>query len=105
MLAKHLSMRGKLTAGSRWKMTTLPPLSPVAKRSPSWLNSTQDMMSAVRAKQQSLVTFKVSPRVDVSDWVLPSVTSSSRVPLTCEKHHWISLEPAIVSSKMEKPGN
>ena len=104
MLARHLSMRDKLTAGSRWKMTTLPPLSPVAKRSPSWLNSTQDMMSAVRAKQQSLVTLKVSG-VDVTDWVLPSVTSSSRVPLTCEKHHWISLEPAIVSSKMEKPGN
>jgi len=36
-----------LTAGSRWKMTTLPPLSPVARRSPSWLNSTQEIMSAV----------------------------------------------------------
>lgn len=25
---------------------------------------------------------------------LPSVTSSSKVPLTCEKHHWISPLPA-----------
>ena len=40
--------RWNLTAGSRWKMTTLPPLSPVASRSPSWLNSTQEMMSAER---------------------------------------------------------
>ena len=60
--------RNQLTAGSRWKMTTLPPLSPVARRSPSWLNSTQEMMSA-------------------------SVTSSSRVPLTWLKHHWTSEEP------------
>ena len=29
-----------------WKMTTLPPLSPVASNSPSWLNSTHDMISA-----------------------------------------------------------
>lgn len=28
-------------------MTTLPPLSPVASNSPSWLNSTHEMMSAV----------------------------------------------------------
>ena len=55
------------TCGSLWKMTTLPPLSPVARRSPSWLNSTQEMMSA-------------------------SVTSSSRVPFTCEKHHCTSLD-------------
>ena len=27
-------------------MTTLPPLSPVASNSPSWLNSTHEMMSA-----------------------------------------------------------
>ena len=27
-------------------MTTLPPLSPVARNSPSWLNSTVEMMSA-----------------------------------------------------------
>ncbi len=31
---------------SRWNTTTRPPLSPVAKNSPSWLNSTVDMMSA-----------------------------------------------------------
>ncbi|MPC30687.1 hypothetical protein E2C01_023955 [Portunus trituberculatus] len=37
-----------LTEGSRWKMTTRPPLSPVASRSPSWLNSTHEMMSAAR---------------------------------------------------------
>ena len=59
--------RSTLTAGSLWKMTTLPPLSPVARRSPSWLNSTHEMMSA-------------------------SVTSSSRVPFTWEKHHWMSLD-------------
>lgn len=35
-----------LTDGSLWKMTTLPPLSPVARRSPSWLNSTHDIISA-----------------------------------------------------------
>ena len=52
-----------------WKITTLPPLSPVASSSPSWLNSTHEIMSA-------------------------SVTSSSRVPFTCEKHHCMSLLPA-----------
>jgi len=28
-------------------MTTRPPLSPVARRSPSWLNSTHEIISAV----------------------------------------------------------
>lgn len=37
----------KHTSGSCWKMTTRPPLSPVASSSPEWLNSTVDMMSAV----------------------------------------------------------
>ena len=36
----------KLTASSRLKMTTLPPLSPVARSSPSRLNSTHEIMSA-----------------------------------------------------------
>lgn len=36
-----------LTSGSCWKITTRPPLSPVASSSPEWLNSTVDMMSAV----------------------------------------------------------
>lgn len=31
---------------SLWNTTTLPPLSPVAKNSPSWLNSTVEIMSA-----------------------------------------------------------
>ncbi len=35
-------------------MTTLPPLSPVANRSPSWLNSTQEMMSAVRPNKTKM---------------------------------------------------
>lgn len=38
--------RWKLTMGSRWKITTRPPLSPVARRSPSWLNSTHEIISA-----------------------------------------------------------
>ena len=42
----------QLTAGSLWKITTRPPLSPVAKRSPSWLNSTHDMMSAERINSE-----------------------------------------------------
>ena len=37
-------------------MTTLPPLSPVASNSPSWLNSTQEMMSAVKMMLVSTVT-------------------------------------------------
>ena len=48
-----------------WNITTLPPLSPVASSSPSWLNSTQEMRSA-------------------------SVTSSSKVPFTWLKHHVVS---------------
>lgn len=36
----------KLTTGSLWKITTRPPLSPVARRSPSWLNSTHEIISA-----------------------------------------------------------
>lgn len=45
----HLSWsdESQLTSGSCWKMTTRPPLSPVASSSPEWLNSTVDMMSAV----------------------------------------------------------
>lgn len=41
------------TSGSCWKMTTRPPLSPVARSSPEWLNSTVDMMSAANRKTQS----------------------------------------------------
>ena len=48
-----------LTAGSRWNITTRPPLSPVANRSPSWLNSTHDMISAVD-KEQMLGKFFTS---------------------------------------------
>lgn len=33
-------------------MTTLPPLSPVARRSPSWLNSTHEIMSAKNTQIQ-----------------------------------------------------
>lgn len=57
-----------------WKMTTRPPLSPVAKSSPSWLNSTQDMISA-------------------------SVTSSSNAPLICEKHQDASPLPVKRNGK------
>lgn len=55
-------------------MTTRPPLSPVAKSSPSWLNSTQDMISA-------------------------SVTSSSKAPLICEKHQDASPLPVNTNDK------
>lgn len=47
---------------SLWKMTTRPPLSPVAKNSPSWLNSTVEIMSAedreIRNSTQILNTGK-----------------------------------------------
>ena len=69
-----------------WKMTTLPPLSPVASNSPSWLNSTQDIMSAETHNWWSPCPPCLPPG-------LPSVTLSSSVPFTCEKHHWISLLP------------
>ena len=39
-------MECDLTSGSLLNMTTRPPLSPVANSSPSWLNSTVEMMSA-----------------------------------------------------------
>lgn len=55
-----------------WKITTRPPLSPVASRSPSWLNSTHDMTSA-------------------------SVISSFSAPLTCEKHQLVSPWPGKVN--------
>lgn len=48
----------------------------------------------------TLGSFRTTVRVRA----LPSVTSSSRVPFTCEKHHWMSLEPAIVPSRREKTG-
>jgi len=35
-----------VTWSDLWKMTTLPPLSPVANNSPSWLNSTAEIISA-----------------------------------------------------------
>jgi len=83
---------GLLTWGSRWKITTRPPLSPVASRSPVLLNSTHDMMSAETSK---------GPISGGSDGVRdsPSVTSSSRVPLTCEKHHCSSPLPADRGTK------
>lgn len=43
----------ELTSVSLWKMTTRPPLSPVARRSPVWLNSTVEMTSAGRMEQFS----------------------------------------------------
>lgn len=53
-------------------MTTRPPLSPVASNSPSWLNSTQDIISA-------------------------SVTSSSKAPFICEKHQEASPLPEWIN--------
>lgn len=53
-----------------WKITTRPPLSPVARRSPSWLNSTQEITSA-------------------------SVMSSLSAPLTCEKLQLVSPWPRM----------
>lgn len=44
--------RPRRTSGSRWKMTTRPPLSPVASSSPVWLNSTVEMISAVVEQRQ-----------------------------------------------------
>lgn len=41
-----------LTEESRLKMTTLPPLSPVASSSPSGLNSTQEIISATLYRKQ-----------------------------------------------------
>lgn len=49
-----------LTTGSLWKMTTRPPLSPVASKSPSWLNSTHEMMSAAETDA------KLNVRCDVT---------------------------------------
>ena len=92
----------KLTAGSLWKITTRPPLSPVANKSPSWLNSTQDMMSAKKYQKKGQFCTQVTEAVSALESKgccvldLPSVTSSSNVPFTCEKHHWMSLEPGKI---------
>lgn len=40
------------TSGSLWKMTTRPPLSPVARSSPVWLNSTVEIISAEGEREQ-----------------------------------------------------
>lgn len=40
------------TSGSLWKMTTRPPLSPVASSSPVWLNSTVEIISAGDSRNQ-----------------------------------------------------
>ncbi len=51
-------MAWSFTSVSCWKMTTRPPLSPVASSSPEWLNSTVEMMSAVgRAETETSVRF------------------------------------------------
>lgn len=97
------------TEGSRWKMTTRPPLSPVARRSPSWLNSTQDMISAGKEQDTKSLSNAVTNTKSLSLWafcrlhVLPSVTSSSSVPLTCEKYHWMSL--VAVPGRKKKEGS
>jgi hypothetical protein len=49
----HSGLEAILTPGSLWKITTRPPLSPVARRSPSSLNSTQEMMSAVKVAMKT----------------------------------------------------
>lgn len=80
MLFKHN------TDWSRWKMTMRPPLSPVANRSPSGLNSTHEMMSAAWEKK------KISnyTKEKTNKYNIPSETSSSSVPFTWEKANLIS---------------
>lgn len=46
--------KNSLTVWSRWKITTLPALSPVASSSPSWLNSTHDIISAANQRKNKL---------------------------------------------------
>ena len=69
----------KLTAGSLWKITTRPPLSPVANKSPSWLNSTQDMMSA--KKYQKKVNFALKSPRPCQLWRLNAVVFWTYLPL------------------------
>ena len=49
-----------LTEASEWNMTTRPPLSPVASNSPSWLNSTHEIISAAKKLSWKLVRLYIS---------------------------------------------
>ncbi len=55
-------------------MTTLPPLSPVARSSPSWLNSTQEMISAATMLELNRVLYSTLP--------------TGRRPSTEKKHNY-----------------
>lgn len=54
---------------SLWKITTRPPLSPVAKNSPSWLNSTVEIMSA----EDTEIRNRRYTRLNVASWILVKI--------------------------------
>ena len=54
---------------SLWKITTRPPLSPVAKNSPSWLNSTVEIMSA----EDTEIRNRQYTRLNVASWILVKI--------------------------------
>lgn len=58
------------TSVSCWKMTTRPPLSPVASSSPEWLNSTVEMMSA--AGRDECTTFVRFPSLHPNSYNTPA---------------------------------
>lgn len=51
---QEMTVAAKLTASSFWKITIRPPLSPVARSSPSWLNSTVETISAERQQNVNM---------------------------------------------------
>ena len=69
---------------SCWKMTTRPPLSPVARSSPEWLNSTVEMMSAANTNTNTHT--QVLP-------LLGSIAADSREDacLILECGEWVNL--------------
>ena len=82
----------KITISDLWKITTLPPLSPVANSSPSWLNSTAEIISA---------EFYFLELIQVNSF-LPSATSSSKDPFTWLKYQESSPPEAAMLSFPER---
>lgn len=116
-----------LTTGNPplWKITTRPPLSPVAKYSPSWLNSTVEMISAGYLKTMQVISsvliyqcywhseyclkIMYNRFAVITHWIInyllrfvPSATSSSIVPFTWEKTQGIWPPPAVKAIQNSK---
>ena len=71
---------------SLWKTTTLPPLSPVARNSPSWLNSTVEIMSAGKDTHYTIIYKYFTTFTRLKQAIQPIIAQNVALVASALKH-------------------